>query len=88
MKLITKYPDGYEADSEGVKRFRNAMMLKLHQKREEGKHGWQSSRSNYWGCTVRDLESQLRAHLAKGDVVDVANYCMMIWNRRNPRGLL
>lgn len=79
---------GYEdADFHGTMRFAKAMISKLAKKRSEGKRGWNKTPATGWGCNVRDLERALRGHLAKGDVVDVANFCMMIWNRRHSRGL-
>ena len=89
-RLITSVVDSQCADEIGVDRFAQAMLAKLAQKRREGRHGWNLTHGESgreWGCTVRDLEIDLRQHLAKGDVVDVANFCMMIWNRRNPKGL-
>ena len=90
MRLITTIIDSQHADETGVERFAQAMNAKLSKKRKEGMHGWNlthGERGSEWGCTVRDLETMLRQHIAKGDVVDVANFCMMIWNRRNPRGI-
>ena len=89
-RMITTVMDSQYADELGVERFAQAMLVKLAKKRNEGRHGWNLTHGesgNDWGCTVRDLETMLRQHLAKGDVVDVANFCMMIWNRRNPKGL-
>jgi hypothetical protein len=33
-------------------------------------------------CSIEDLSLWLGEHILKGDPVDIANYCMMIWNRR------
>lgn len=85
--LITSLNAPVVADKEGIRRFAEAMNKKMGTKRRAGKRGWNTTRYSGWGCSVRELESMLREHLAKGDVVDVANFCMMIWNRRNPRGL-
>ena len=87
MPLITVLNASEVADTEGVRRFSEAMNAKLAKKRDEGKRGWNWTPASGWGCTIRDLEAMLRKHTAKGDVVDIANFCMMIWNRRNPRGL-
>ena len=84
--LITTIRDSKAADDAGVERFSVAMKRKLAAKRKEGKRGWNTTPASGWGCTVKALEAMLRQHLAKGDVIDVANFCMMIWNRRNPRG--
>ncbi len=88
-RLITSIINSQQADEAGVERFAQAMRVKLSKKRIEGRHGWNlthGSDGSEWGCTVRDLETALQQHLKKGDVVDVANFCMMIWNRRNPKG--
>jgi len=85
-RRITDIPRGRDADIAGVDRFALAMKKKLGKKRGEGKRGWNTTPETGWGCDVRKLEAMLRQHLAKGDVVDVANFCMMIWNRRNPKG--
>ena len=63
------------------------MTKRLAEKREEGKRGWNTTPGSGWGCTVRDLEWQLKKHIERGDLVNIANLSMMIWNRRNPRGL-
>ena len=91
MPLITILDSAEVADTEGIRRFSEAMNSKMAKKRAQGKRGWNSAVPKhsgfYFGCTVKQLETELRAHLAKGDVVDISNYCMMIWNRRNPRGI-
>lgn len=83
---ITNIPRGRVADITGVDRFALAMKKKLAKKRTEGRSGWNTTPALGWGCNVRELESMLRQHLEKGDVVDIANFCMMVWNRRNPKG--
>ena len=83
---ITEVSDSKTADSLGVARFAEAMKKKLSRKRREGKRGWNRTPESGWGCSVRELEQMLKQHLAKGDVIDVANFCMMVWNRRNPQG--
>ena len=87
QQLITAISNSEAADQIGVERFAAAMKAKLSEKRKQGRHGWNTTVSSGWGCSVRDLEGMLLRHLSKGDVVDVANFCMMVWNRRNPRGL-
>ena len=82
------------ADDQGLLRFAGAMARKLNRKREEGRGGWnkepytvQPDRGDrVWrgGCTVADLRRMLREHIEKGDPVDIANFCMMIWNREHP----
>ena len=91
---IRNFTDAAEADSVGVDRFALAMRAKLAKKRGEGRGGWnhepytvQKDRGDSvqrGGCTVRSLKQMLRNHLKKGDMVDIANFAMMIWNRENP----
>jgi hypothetical protein len=78
-KSINEYSDE-RADIEGCKRFQEAMLKKLSIKRAEGKYGW----NNPDVCSTQDLAVWLEEHFKKGDPVDIANYCMMIWNRVNP----
>ena len=88
--------EGAEADAVGVDRFRAAMSTKHAKKREEGRGGWnhepytvQPDRGDcvwHGGCSIAKLRRMLRAHLKKGDMVDIANFAMMIWNRENPHG--
>ena len=78
MILITKIVDDETADELGVKRFSRAMRRKLAQKRLEGYGGWNRPRR----CSQRRLVALLRSHIKKGDTIDIANFCMMIWNRR------
>ena len=83
-----------DADAIGVMRFAAAMTRKLNRKRDEGKVGWnqepytvQTDRGDLvhrYGCTVAHLKRLLMEHVEKGDVVDIANFCMMIWNREHP----
>lgn len=54
-----------------------AMKQKLDDKREEGRSGWQFPDQ----CSADDLSRMLREHVEKGDPVDVANFCMMLFNR-------
>lgn len=54
-----------------------AMKSKLAQKRSEGRSGWQSPDE----CSQEFLSKLLREHVEKGDPVDVANFCMMLFNR-------
>ena len=69
-----------EGDNEGVRRFAEAMKQKLAKKRAQGYSGWNDPRA----CRVSRLKKLLHEHIAKGDPVDIANFCMMIWNRKNP----
>lgn len=60
-------------DDEAVSKFASAMKDKLAQKRNEGRGGWET-------MTSEQLSSMLVGHVLKGDPVDVANFCMMLWN--------
>jgi hypothetical protein len=83
MKIdITKMNHGENADIIGVARFTDAMTDKLSRKRDEGREGWNDPDE----CSIEDLCVMLADHIKKGDMVDIANFCMMIWNRNNPRG--
>jgi len=66
-------------DLRGVKFFTDAMLKKLEQKREEGKHGWHDQEL----CSIDQLYDMMDEHVEKRDVVDIANFCMMIWNREH-----
>ena len=93
---ITTITGGFDADETGVDRFVEAMRRKLNKKRKQGRGGWnlepytvqadRGERTEYLGCSVADLKEMLEDHLQKGDVVDIANFCMMIWNREHPTG--
>ena len=58
------------------------MLSKLEQKRDEGYSGWNND------CTVAHLEGLLQRHIEKPweprNLVDIANFCMMLWNRHLP----
>lgn len=79
--LIPIHPkhDGYRADANGLFNFRLAMEQKLMQKRVDGRGGWHDPEQ----CSVDYLRQLLVEHVDKGDMVDVANFAMMIWNREN-----
>lgn len=69
-------------DDIGVDHFALAMRLKLRNKRAEGKYGWDDPLV----CSMEELHEMLNEHIAKGDPVDIANFCMMIWNREHADG--
>ncbi len=75
---ITQIEDDERADNEGVDRLATAMKAKLAAKRLEGRGGWHND------CGIERLREMLREHVGKGDILDVANFSMMIWNRENP----
>lgn len=100
MKHIGEYTNA-AADAEGLKRFHKAMTDKIDEKRQEGRGGWHRETSHYqrdrgditetYGCSVRGLQQALRNHIKKGltgrNLVDIANFCMMVWNREHPEGV-
>lgn len=81
--LITRIHSHERADELGVSRFSEAMSMKLEKKRQDGRGGW-----NYPDeVSIKTLRRMLKEHIDKGDMVDVGNIVMMIWNRQNPTGV-
>lgn len=64
-------------DQCAVRDFAVAMNDKLEQKRAEGRGGWHDPKR----CTISELRKMLAEHVEKGDMVDIANFAMMIWSR-------
>ena len=56
--------------------FAEAMRQKLDQKFYEGKYGWDDP-----AWPKEDILRQLREHVDKGDMIDVAAFAMFAWNR-------
>ncbi len=77
MMPIDRLMDGQSADDRGVINFGYAMACKLRSKRNEGKRGWHDPHQ----CSIRRLRKMLREHIEKGDMVDIGNFAMMVWNR-------
>lgn len=71
------------ADDTGLERFLIAMREKLERKRGEGRKGWNLPKV----CSLKSLRKMLNQHIEKGDMVDIANLAMMIWNREHPDGI-
>lgn len=67
-----QHPDDVAVDA-----FAAAMKSKLARKRNEGRDGWQDKTQ----CSQDRLSDLLRQHAGKGDPVDVANFCMMLYQR-------
>jgi len=63
-------------DCHYVREFASAMLHKLEQKAREGRGGWNTS-----ACTNEFLARELVNHVLKGDPVDIANFCMMLYWR-------
>lgn len=72
---VKKILPDWLADQRGVFNFSCAMLEKLHDKRYEGRGGWHND------CNISDLKRMLKEHIKKGDMIDIANFAMMIWNR-------
>lgn len=66
------------SDDLAVDRFAQVMKDKLAKSREKGRGGW----DNPEVCSVEDLGRMLLEHIGKGDPVDVANFCMMLHERK------
>ncbi len=65
-------------DNNGVNTFAQAMCSRLEQKRAEGRGGWYDPAQ----CTVEYLAALLIGAILKGNAVDVANFAMMLHQRR------
>jgi len=76
IKITARMSD-VRACSAGITNLVNAMEAKLAKKRREGRGGWHRPND----CDPGRLADALLDHLAKGDVVDVANFAMMLYNR-------
>ncbi len=64
-------------DDVAVDRFASAMKAKMKLSRDKGRGGWDDPAQ----CKITYLSSLLHEHVAKGDPVDVANFCMMLHQR-------
>lgn len=73
-------PYGRQAEISALKScaigFMDAMQDKLIRKIGQ-KHGWDDP-----DWPMEDLIAQLKAHIDKGDWVDVANFAMFAWNKK------
>ncbi|MGB8421402.1 hypothetical protein [Paraburkholderia sp.] len=65
------------ADDLAADRFATAMKAKMATSRSRGRYGW----DNKDLVSGEALSDMLRQHVAKGDPVDVANFCMMLHQR-------
>lgn len=82
MKDIREFEFDNQACDEGLKRFTAVMRQKLDAKAQQGRGGWNDPSI----LPMKRLKELLREHVEKGDPVDIANFCMMLWNRQFPRG--
>ena len=69
---VAQHPDDAAVDA-----FAMAMKAKLAEARAKGRGGWQDKAD----CPQQRLSDMLRAHVAKGDPRDVANFCMFLHQR-------
>lgn len=65
-------------DDAAVDAFADAMKAKMADARAKGRGGWKDPAQ----CSSEDLSRMLRDHVEKGDPRDVANFCMMLHQRR------
>jgi hypothetical protein len=73
-----------DVEAVGTARFLEAMRDKLEWSRVvKHRSGWENPEE----CPMKFLHNLLKEHVEKGDMVDVGNIAMMIWNRQNPYGL-
>lgn len=83
LAKVVQYQNRWEgwcsaSDDTAIRKFAVALIQKMRKKRYEGKSGWDDRRV----CSTPMLQKALLDHLEKGDPVDVALYCMMLWHRR------
>jgi hypothetical protein len=79
QKQITATPvrDDMLEDGWAIQRFAAVMKLKMRRAAEKGRHGWQEASED-------ELWRMLLDHVEKGDVVDIANFAMIIHQNREP----
>lgn len=73
-ELLRAVQPAQHPDDAAVDRFAVAMKEKMAASREKGRSGWGT-------CLTEVLQEKLVHHVIKGDPRDVANFCMMLWNR-------
>jgi hypothetical protein len=73
----TAEPLAQHSDDTAVDAFAAAMKAKLAEARAKGRGGWQDKDD----CPQQRLSDMLRAHVAKGDPRDVANFCIFLHQR-------
>lgn len=69
---VRKQDENNHSDNSSVDILATAMKSKLEAKRKEGRGGWETATPEY-------LSQLLHEHVTKGDPVDVANLCMMLF---------
>lgn len=72
-----------QLDKNALADFTKSMGAKLSKSREKGKYGWNDENV----CSIEFLTKSLVEHLAKGDMVDVANFAMFIHQRAGQKSI-
>jgi hypothetical protein len=75
MIFVTPHPE--HTDDLAVVAFSEVMRAKMKVSREKGRYGWDDPTL----CSSEYLAALLYSHVDKGDVVDIANFCMMLHQR-------
>lgn len=71
-------PRPYHQDDAAIDRFAAAMKEKMAASRVKGRSGWNDPLI----CSTDRLRAMLLEHIEKGDPVDVGNFAMMLFNRK------
>jgi hypothetical protein len=66
-----------QADIVGVLSFSQLMVERLIEAKEQGKHGWHTNL-----ITLEYLENKLDLAVKNNDYLDIANYAMMIYHKK------
>ena len=69
--------EGRMEDADAVNAFAQAMREKMARSHLKGRSGWDDPKQ----CTYAYLRVLLQSAVDNGDMVDVANYAMMLWHR-------
>lgn len=80
MSFLSRLFDGVmqsRVDETGIHRFARAMSAKMAAGRKKGRGGWENPEE----VSPEELAKQLVEQVAKGDPVDIANYCMFLHQR-------
>lgn len=71
-KEIAELKQVEHPDDDAVNFFAKKMKEKMKKSREKGRRGWDE-------CSPQILSKMLHEHILKGDPIDVANFCMMLF---------
>ena len=76
---LDKHPyEETEIDTRAVLLTAQGMLDKMYASSDAGRSGWHDPTR----CSTRMLMTALLEHIAKGDMIDVANFAMMLWQRQ------